>query len=562
MDFTFLKKHLSTNHILRLLLLYVAGVFMLVPLSPFWREADMGIYGALLPPQKNALRSEIVLVDIDRPDGQEDLQFRTQLAELLGVLSDQLTQPPKAVLLDVHFLPGNNAGIAALIDSIGRFRNKNKQTKLYATLPALDQKGRAVKDAIQKGEGEVARLYGSLDGFGHTEFRRTFSGKVIYYVPDIGGIRDFVSIAYYDAEPTLAPHTGERVIRLGPPLEQDSRSTNLLRFSAASNGNSAKLCAGFVTDKCVAAEMSARRDWIIIGSVKHDRQAWGISGPETVAWALNDLVSPNEAGRPQPVAAPGLLIALVLMTSLLAWGVFLLLFRLLKTPPSRLWMLGLASFAAGCCLLAAVAGLFWMAGKIFPQMSAVLLSVILGTAIGRLHVKAVLDDALLPTSGAADVQSYYDVFISYSHDADNVAWVNEHIYQPLLAMRKADGQPLRIFFDKSEISAGMLWFRKLAHSIQESAVFLPVYSRDYFQRGYCLWESEVAQRKLIKLLQPNETTTPAFAIFPLQKDGTPVPPPYDGLQFVTEPDKILVSIRARFGSIEIAAITSPTPAVQ
>jgi TIR domain len=550
MDIAFLKKRLSTAHSLRLLLPYIAGIFALVLLAPLWREADMGIYGALLPPQKNALRSEILLVDIDRPDGQEDVQFRTQLAELFGVLSDQLAQSPKAILLDVHFLPGNNAGIAALIDSIGRFKSKHKQTKLYATLPALDQKGRAVKDAIQNGQGEVARLYGSLDGFGHTEFRRTFSGKVIYYVPDIGGVRDFVSVAYYDAEPTLAPHTGERVIRLGPPLEQDSLSGNLLRFAAAADGNPAKFCAGFVTDKCVAAEMSARRDWIIIGSVKHDRQAWGVSGPETVAWALNDLVSPSESGRPQPVAAPWLLVTLVLITSLAAWGVFLLLFRLLKTPPSRLWMLALSSFAAGCCLLAAVSVLFWTAGRIFPQMSAVLLSVILGTVIGRLHVKAVLDDALLPIGGANDVQSYYDVFISYSHDADNVAWVNQHIYQPLSTLRKADGQPLRIFIDKSELSVGMLWFRKLAQSIQESAVFLPIYSRDYFQRGYCLWESEVAQRKLIKLLKPDETTTTVFAIFPLRKDGTQVPPPYDGLQIDAAPDKVIASIRSRFGQAD------------
>jgi TIR domain len=167
--------------------------------------------------------------------------------------------------------------------------------------------------------------------------------------------------------------------------------------------------------------------------------------------------------------------------------------------------------------------------------------------IGRLHVKAVLDDALLPVGGGTDVESYYDVFVSYSHDPDNVAWVNEHVYQPLMALRKTDGQALRVFMDKSELTVGMLWFRKLAHSIQETAVFLPIYSRDYFQRGYCLWESEVAQRKLIKLLKPNETTAPDFAIFPLQKDGAQVPPPYDGLQMDNDPDKLIVSISSRFG---------------
>jgi hypothetical protein len=182
----------------------------------------------------------------------------------------------------------------------------------------------------------------------------------------------------------------------------------------------------------------------------------------------------------------------------------------------------------------------------------VLLSVSLGTLIGWLHVRAVMDDALLPTSDAADIAAYYDVFISYSHEPSNVAWVNEHIYQPLLALRKADGQALRIFMDKSELSVGMLWFRKLAHSIQESAIFLPVYSLDYFERGYCLWESEVAQRKLIKFIKPSEAAGTSFSILPLRLEGVRVPAPYDGLQFETDTKNMIRAVRNKL------ACTNPT----
>lgn len=506
----------------------------------------MSLYGALLPAQKNALRNEIVLIDIDRPEGQDDAEFRQQLADLLDVLSRQLLQPPKAVLLDIYFLPGNQAGLDKLIDSIAAFKRQHTTSKIYATVPRLDKKGLAALDEIRKGQGETARLYASLDGYGHTEFRQTFSGKVIYYVPYLAGIRDFVSTAYYDAEPTLSPHSDERIVRLGASLDTAVPSANLLRFSAA-KGQAADLCAGFVAGKCITAGSIGRRDWIIIGSVKFDTQAWALSGPETVAWALHDLISPNQADRPQPIAAPWLLAALVLFSSLASWSVFLIFFRLWKTPPSKVWRVAALSFAVGCCVLLAVAGLFWMAGRIFPQMSVILLSVSLGTLIGWLHVRAVMDDALLPTGDATDIATYYDVFISYSHEPSNVAWVNEHIYQPLLALRKTDGQALRIFMDKSELSVGMLWFRKLAHSIQESAIFLPVYSLDYFERGYCLWESEVAQRKLIKLIKPNETAGTSFTIFPLRLEGVRVPAPYDGLQFETEARKLIQAMSNKLG---------------
>jgi hypothetical protein len=547
MDMTSLKKRLSTAHTLRMLLIYAAGILALLLLANLWREADMAIYGALMPEQKSPLRQEILLLDIDRPDGQEDAQFRSQLAELFTLLPQLLPQPPKAILLDVHFLPGNSSGISLLTESITQLKDKHKQTKIYATLPRLDEKGLATLAEIQKGQGEVAKLYASLDGFGHTEFRKTLSGKVIYYVPYIAGIRDFVSIAYYDSEPSLSPHTGERVVRIGPTPELDTHSRNLLRFTAAAEGRPAQFCIMNIVGRCEQSDSLARKDWVIIGSLKYDRQTWGISGPETVAWALNDLVSPSETGRPQPVANAWLLVALALLTSLASWGVFLLLFRLWKTPPSKLWLLAMLSFVAGVVLLAAVSLLFWLAGKIFPQVSAVLLSIVLGTIIGRLHVKAVLDDAMLPTGDAAAVGDYYDIFISYSHEPANVEWVNTHIYQPLLALRKADGTALRIFMDKSELTVGMLWFRKLALSIQETAVFLPVYSPDYFQRGYCLWESEVAQRKLIKLIKPNETTTSAFAIFPLRIAGVKVPPPYDGLQLGAEAETVLANICTRLG---------------
>lgn len=542
MNITSLYKRLSTAHGLRLALLYVIGLALL---APIWREADVLLFSKLSPPVTPALRKEILVIDIDRPPGQEDALFRRQLGSLLASLASRTPVSPKAILLDFYFLPGNKDGLADLAEGIAAFKRRHPECKIYAALPPLDGEGEKVLRTIRSGEGDLAAFYRKLDGFGHTEYRKSLFGNVVYYVPYVSGIRDLASNVYYDSEPGIKPHSEERVVGIGAAARSDS--PNLLRFVAADHG--ADFCRAVGNADCESISDFGRRDWIVVGSLQYDKQPWGLSGPETLAFALNDLISPPNTAPRLPMANPGVLAGLAIAASLLSWAVFLGLFRLLRTPPSRMWLLAMASFSVGCLLVVAAYGLVWAAGMIYAQITAVLSSVALGTAIGRLHVRAVLDDLLVPTSaGTATLQSHYDVFISYSHDPENMEWVQEHVYQPLLSLRGRNGEPLRIFIDKTEIEAGMLRFRKLAQSIQESTIFLAVYSRDYFQRGYCVWEREVALRKQIKLKSAsNMADVSSFTVLPIRRHNTAPPPPYDDVQHTEDPEALIKSIAARFG---------------
>jgi hypothetical protein len=51
-------------------------------------------------------------------------------------------------------------------------------------------------------------------------------------------------------------------------------------------------------------------------------------------------------------------------------------------------------------------------------------------------------------SGVADGSGKYDAFISYSRQQSD--WVVKNVYEPLKAMRKADGTPLSVFFDRTD----------------------------------------------------------------------------------------------------------------
>ena len=69
----------------------------------------------------------------------------------------------------------------------------------------------------------------------------------------------------------------------------------------------------------------------------------------------------------------------------------------------------------------------------------------------------------------------------------------------------------------------MLWFRRLGTAIDESAVFVPIYSEDYFVRGFCLWERDLAEIKLVKQKD--------FKMYPILHGQCDVPVPYRQVQW-------------------------------
>ena len=89
----------------------------------------------------------------------------------------------------------------------------------------------------------------------------------------------------------------------------------------------------------------------------------------------------------------------------------------------------------------------------------------------------------------------HDVFLSYARE--DLAWVREHLYAPLLRTRTACGRPPRIFFDlgKDGIQVGQDFKKTIDNAIENVAKFVPVYSWKYFQKDMCIYELELAQSR-------------------------------------------------------------------
>jgi len=111
-----------------------------------------------------------------------------------------------------------------------------------------------------------------------------------------------------------------------------------------------------------------------------------------------------------------------------------------------------------------------------------------------------------------EIESRYDVFISYSRD--DGSWVRRELYEPLLRCRTRDGRKPRVFFDvdKEGVPPGVNFMAFLAEAIAASRTVVAVYSKSYFSRPMCDYEltktceldPSSEQRKLTPILIDRE----------------------------------------------------------
>jgi hypothetical protein len=89
--------------------------------------------------------------------------------------------------------------------------------------------------------------------------------------------------------------------------------------------------------------------------------------------------------------------------------------------------------------------------------------------------------------------SKYDVFISYAHDDDNklvdesVGWVEQFEKDFRVTLKEQLGRPPEIWRD-SDITPNEDFATKIVHRLARSIIFLPVLSRIFINRPYCLLE--------------------------------------------------------------------------
>jgi len=124
-------------------------------------------------------------------------------------------------------------------------------------------------------------------------------------------------------------------------------------------------------------------------------------------------------------------------------------------------------------------------------------------------------------TGVAEGSGKYDAFISYSREHGD--WVVKHVYEPLKAMRKADGSELAIFFDRAAIGPGEAFTSKYMWAIVDSRFFIPVFSDDYYGKNHTRNEMDLAYKRSVDK---------KIVILPIARTSSPVPEIYSHLNYL------------------------------
>lgn len=522
----------------RRLVLAAAGWALAVAVlavSGLWRPIDHWIFGHLFLREPPALFDGAALVDVPHDRSVvEEHRFRMHRERVAAVLLDLAGwierggTAPAAVVLDIAFLKPADEGIDAVLAALARLRRVAPGCAVFGAV--MPWKESAPEPDPGYALRHVAEIYDRLDGTGHTVFAQ--HGRLLLYA---GSIR--LAAAGRGAEvrlPALPIVIARRLFRLAPDAEPDTVLVPL-----GTGGSPPVVKARFEGE---TARLARAADWreagaasiLIVGDLARDvENPYRRPGPELFAWALSDLATHSrDRSVREPLNRPGFAAMEILAAALLVAAFFTLAlrWRLARVDPERadraLWVLGLGAWGAATVTLAVAAAAFLLADRVIP-----LALPFIGAGLAAVACVLVADRWLSQVIGDAHrfMRAFpqrfrYDVFVSYSRESANAAWVERHVVEPLRAARNARGEPLEVFFDRSEIAVGERWEDRILSSLAASRVFMPVYSTDYFDKPYCRLESELAS-----LLQKAQRGP--VAVLPVWRGG-PVPDAYQAVQYV------------------------------
>jgi hypothetical protein len=417
---------------------------------------------------------------------------------------------PQSVVMDIVFATGS--GDPRLVP------------RLRDDIVSLREAGVSVYAAVAPGIPTVAPIYTALTGVGHTEINvvpLVATGFAWYrHVENVDGKNVFaMPIAVESSEDRAGTSDdGTTLIPVGPheTFQQDYWTVK-------------DATAAFDDDRLGSSTTQGRLygKTLVVGNGATDvKLPGGRNGFEILNWAISDwFADPRLVQRLTSEPNNLLMIVLTFAASALAALAYVYAFRYVRTRPFGYAIAFGAACLAGFIGIAVFETISILGNYAFSQVSLALLGTVTASGVaaratsdGVKHERFLRD---LWAGSQHDPDDRFDVFISYTHDPENAAWVVEHIYEPLSRTIGPSGQPLRIFFDRDSIKTGMDWYERIVRSIHGTAVFLPVYSRGYFRRWFCRDELELAL-----LRRRND---PTF-ILPVTRVGYKLPRRYASIQ--------------------------------
>ena len=231
--------------------------------------------------------------------------------------------------------------------------------------------------------------------------------------------------------------------------------------------------------------------FIIIGT-DMDRPELGesvVPGPYIVISAVIDQLNGNEHVRP---SHDNILVQLtiVLLYAIFVCLIFAVIYKYVKKLQTLPYLIAILAFILGIVLLIGL-GLALMEYTIlrpaFPTLSMLWAAVLCWHFTKKFLVTGIMEGG-----------EVYDVFISYSHG--DSYWVKKNLFNPLNEYRKPDGSKLKIFFDEKSIGVGELFTTKYMRGIVDSKLFVPVMSREYYQKNHCRNEMDLAAKRHVEKL--------------------------------------------------------------
>lgn len=455
-----------------------------------WRESDWWLYGHLARIEPPALSQRVVFVDV--PRAANLAATRAELGATLRALARHEHGAPWVVILDIA-VSNDETGLDELTGAVQALRAA--RTQVYGVVDATDN-GRLDGRYMER---HAFRLYSLLDGVGHTVFgTRGVSAAYEPLLnlgsghPSLPALVTLVAAQHLGARPA----TGTVVLKPGSTQSFHARSVRMRQGALTGMG-------GVFKD-------DLRQSIVIVGNLAEDiSPVEGRSGPELIAWALNEHLATTSETKPRALLShPALLLSLLAVAVALAVGVATLLYRLAPRTHSHLWILPAAGGAAGVAALLVSLMLTLALEHTMPQITLIALAVAGASVLTGLYLHRYQqwqDNRAEP----GDIAQEYDVFVSYSRTPENARWVETQVMPALTQARRADGSGLRVFRDTDRIRVGDPWFRRIVHALNASRSFLPVYSADYFEKLPCVKELERAAQK--------EFTKENFLVLPVSR---------------------------------------------
>lgn len=485
-----------------------------------WHYLDYFVYRAVYLDSSGGIEPAASLLVIDLPyranaADNDPTEYRLRLADLLGVIAARERERPLAIVLDI-WISNDSRGLPPLRQAIADLRDRVAgPVDVYA---AFNPSAGGQRDASSLWNEHAQELYRSeLAGYGHTSldlFMGVLSYETDLAIPATAGATEYIRALPLTVAMALDRRgdleTDETIVL--PIGSEDALAARTVAFVHAGDATTG---GHFATTRDATAPLDPDFDAkvVLIGSVREDQNLIAPqAGPNLLAWALSDQMrADRDARRPlnSPVIVLGQIFGFALLTALLFALLFKYVPRLQTSPVVTACLAAVASAAVFALAAAAVLAL----GYVTP-VGLTLFAIVL-TGILSWHFALTF-----LVTGTAEGSGKYDVFISYSHAHSE--WVRTHIYEPLLAVRKADGSPLSIFFDRTRIGLGDAFTAKYMWAIVDSRFFIPVFSDDYYARNHTRNEMEIAYKRRVEQ---------KIVILPILRSSTPMPAIYSHLTY-------------------------------